>query len=283
MITEKMVNSQNELTALKEAFQRFSSTGQVLQDKYEELKREVATLRTALRQKEAEVKRNERLAMLGKTAAAIAHEIRNPLGAIKLFLSMLEEEVAANPESGKVLQHIHASIERLDSTVANILQFAKEKQLDMAPVNLPSLIFEQVAHFQATEPETLKFEADLKGPVFVRGNEEALRRALFNLIVNAAQAMKRNGKITIRTAERADGGADISVRDTGPGIPSEIEETLFEPFVTTRSAGTGLGLAIVRQIAEQHGGTVRAQSPGGAEFIVSIPYLNDRHAGGSEI
>ncbi len=283
MITEKTTDSQGELAALKEAFQRFSSTGQVLQDKYEELKREVVTLRTALRQKEAEVKRNERLAMLGKTAAAIAHEIRNPLGAIKLFLSMLEEDFAGNPESEKVLQHINSSIERLDSTVANILQFAREKHLDMAPVNLSSLIFEQVSHFQETEPETLRFEVDLKGPVFVRGNEEALRRALVNLIVNAAQVMKRDGKITIRTAALEDGGTEIIVRDTGPGIPPEIEETIFEPFVTTRSAGTGLGLAIVRQIAEQHGGTVRAGSSGGAEFIVSIPSLNTRQAGGSEI
>ena len=267
MIIEKVPH--DDLAVLQEAFQRFSTTGQVLQEKYEQLKEEVSGLRTVLKQKEAEVKRNERLAMLGKTAAAIAHEIRNPLGAIKLFLSMLQEDTSS-PESLKIIGHMHESIERLDSTVANILQFARERKLDMAPVNIPSLIREQVEHFRNSEPETLAFDLRLEGSLFIQGNEESLRRVFFNLILNASQAMRHRGTISIWSRD-AGCTAEISVRDTGPGIDDGIRDSLFEPFVTTRGGGTGLGLAIVRQIIEQHGGTVAARSAGGAEFLISLP------------
>lgn len=271
MIVEKTAH-QNELAVLKEAFQRFSSTGRMLQERYDELKVEVHQLRAALKQKEAEVKRHERLAVLGRTAAAIAHEIRNPLGALKLFLSMLQED-STSPESVKIMDQMHKSIERLDSTVANILQFAKDKRLEYAPVNLPSLIMEQVEYFRASEPGTLKFELNLDGPLFVNGDEEALRRVFYNLFLNAAQAMKRNGFIRISTVDTGE-GAEILVKDTGPGIDAAVRETLFEPFVTARSAGTGLGLAIVRQIVEQHGGSVGVgrDSDVGAEFVICLPH-----------
>lgn len=272
MIVEK-VTPQTEFAMLQEAFHRFSTTGQILQEKYDQLKVEVVDLRAALKQKETEMKRHERLAMLGKTAAAIAHEIRNPLGAIKLFLSMLQEDLSGNADSQKVLDHIHASIERLDGTVSNILQFAKDMKLDFSPVNISSLIQEQIGHFQASEPETLHFDVDLKGPAFIAGNEDALRRSIFNLFLNAVQVMKQKGKISVRTRESADGGLELSVRDTGPGIPEEIRESLFEPFVTTRNAGTGLGLAIVRQVIEQHGGSVTVGAGAGAEFIIKLPKM----------
>ncbi|NMC62291.1 MAG: hypothetical protein GYA55_03900 [SAR324 cluster bacterium] len=270
MITEK-ITSQSDMAMLEQAFHRFSATGQILQEKYEQLKEEVVELRAALRQKEAEIKRNERLAMLGKTAAAIAHEIRNPLGAIKLFLSLLQDDVSKNPDSQNILTQMHASIERLDTTVSNILQFAKDMRMDRSPVNFSSLVCEQIAHFRATESESVVFEQSIQEPLFINGNEDALRRVIYNILLNAIQAIRRKGTIYVAMSEGKGAEVELRVRDTGPGIPEEIRDSIFEPFVTTRNAGTGLGLAIVHQIVTQHGGSIVVNSESGAEFIIKLP------------
>lgn len=279
---EKAESMNSDIACLQEAMQRFNSTGYALQERYRELKEETVRLRELLAQKEAEVKRNERLAMLGKTAAAIAHEIRNPLGAIKLFLSMLQDDNSDNPDSLKIIDQINTSVDRLDTTVGNILQFARERKLEFAPVNIHSLIREQVEHFSIVHP-SIRTEVELKGLPFVNGNEEALRRVFENLLRNAAQAMKKEGAVSIRTFEDPRGGITTLVRDSGPGIDESIRENLFEPFVTTKGAGTGLGLAIVRQIILQHGGEISVESKDGAEFSVYIPRMAAQPRGEKEI
>ena len=259
------------IALLQEAFARFNETGKALRDKYEELQNEAAELRETLKQKEIEIKRNERLAMLGNTAAAIAHEIRNPLGAMKLFLSMLQDDLADRPECLKIIAHLHTSVERLDGTVGNILQFARQKDVACAPFNLHSVIQEQIEYFKTVEPAEMKLELSLKGNAFVNGNEDGIRRAIYNLILNATQALRHRGVINVAT-RCTDYGTEIRVSDNGPGIPEQILGSLFEPFVTSRKDGTGLGLAIVRQIVEQHGGTISVASEHGATFLMVLPH-----------
>lgn len=270
LIVEKNIG-QGDLKMLQQAFLRFSETGRALEEKYRELQAEAVELRAALHEKELEIKRNERLAILGKTAAAIAHEIRNPLGAIKLFLSMLKDDMVDKPESLQLMTHVNASVERLEATVSNILQFSRDKAPRFAPLNLHSIIKEQVEQFQLTKGRTLKFSCNLRASSYISGNEDGIRRIFFNLFVNAVQALKGDGEICIETE---DDGADkvrIAVRDNGPGIAPEVADSIFEPFITTRNEGTGLGLAIVKQIIEQHSGSIEVQSRNGAEFNIMLP------------
>jgi len=255
--------------SLREAFQKFSEASGKLEAKYELLKTQVLELRGALRQKDEELKRSARLAMLGETAAVIAHEVRNPLGALTLFISLLHDEVKSSPRGQQIVQQMEKSIDALSLLVNNILQFSRTQKLTLAPCNLHSLITEQALAVEAL-PGTVKIELELTANPFISGNEAALRQIFHNLLMNAHQAMQGKGQVQIRTANLGE-FVGIEIQDSGPGIPANILGTVFEPFVTTRVSGTGLGLAIVRQLVSAHGGTVRVENRGGASFFIELP------------
>lgn len=259
--------------ALEEAFRKFNEAGERLEARYLALREETEDLRAQLRAKDLEVKRAEKLALLGETAAAIAHEVRNPLGAIKLFLSALEDEVKNAPEAMRLLGHIHCSIGTLDHTVSNILQFSKSQNLKSAPLNLNALIHEQALLFKPYENKGLKLVLALKAAPFIAGNEHGLRQVIYNLILNAAQATRYQGEIEIETRD-CDQHLELYIRDNGSGIPEDILSKVFEPFVTSKSEGTGLGLAVVQQVMLQHSGSIKASNrvgTKGAEFKIQLP------------
>ncbi len=257
---------------LVNAFARFNEASDRLEARYSALAREAESLREQLRLKDIEIKKAERLATLGETAAALAHEVRNPLGAIRLFVSLLKEDLADRPDSLEILNQVDTSVSALDGVVSNILQFAKGKDLALAPVNLHSIIEEQARTWHFAHPQ-VGMELDLRANAYLLGNEDALRQVFYNLCLNASQAMKFRGTICMSTTDTDTGGVRVTIADSGPGIPERLLATLFDPFVTGRNEGTGLGLAIVKKIIEQHRGTVRAgnRSQGGAEFEVLLP------------
>ena len=259
-----------DIQALNEAFAKFSETSRRLQDKYETLVSETATLRATLKRKDDEIKKRERLSMLGETAAAIAHEVRNPLGAIKIFVSLLRGDCSDRPESIQMIDQIDQSINALDHVVSNILQFSKDRKLNLAPVNIHSLIQEQLLSFPRTDANKASFELVLRGSAYISGSESSLRQVFYNLILNGLQATGYAGAILITTVDTKT-GLQITIRDNGPGIPDEILSTIFEPFITTKNEGTGLGLSIVKQIIEQHEGTITASNDGGAVFTILLP------------
>lgn len=238
---------------LQLAFARFSEAGSRLEKRYSELSRETEELRRRLKEKDAEIERSAKLAMLGETAAAIAHEVRNPLGAIRLFTSLLRQDLRERPESLQLVDEIEKSLTVLDHSVENILQFARKQKPSFAPLNLHALIQEQSDLLLRAQKSELRIELELGANPYIRGNEHALRQVFYNLFLNAAQAMHWNGCIRIKSADQAPGSVSICIHDSGPGIAESVRTRLFEPFVTTRSEGTGLGLAIVRQILESHG------------------------------
>lgn len=260
-------------TALEEAFARFSEASERLQNKYDALRCEVEELRGQLEQKDGEIKRAERLAALGKTAAAMAHEVRNPLGAIDLFVSLLADQVADRPESREYIAQIRHSIARLNTTVNNILHFSADRKIVRAPCNLHAIIQECVGalpvRLESGSPVELRLEAN----PFLEGSECGLRQIVTNLVTNALQATRYSGQVVIETANGNEDEVKVRVRDNGPGISVDILATIFEPFVTSKNEGTGLGLAIVDQIVQQHGGSISARNlpEGGAEFEVTIP------------
>lgn len=254
---------------LREAFQRFKNASEKLQRKYELLLGETKLLRAQLAAKEDEMKRAERLAMLGETAAGIAHEVRNPLGAIKLFVSLLRQDLAEQQGPLELVLQIEKSITCLDNVVSNILQFSKDSKPVFAPVNLHAIIREQLTQFAATHGGVQLRQA-LEGNPFIQGNEAGLRQVIYNLVLNALQAAGADGTVEVACRDDETGRVMLTVRDDGKGIDPGVLDRMFEPFVSTKNEGTGLGLAIVKRIADQHGAALGALNKGGAEFTVTF-------------
>jgi signal transduction histidine kinase len=253
-----------------------------LKTAHERLGQEVARLREELRQKNAELRRRDRLAALGEMAAGLAHEVRNPLGGIALYASMLEGQLADRPASRTAASRISQGVRTLDRLVGEILDFAQEHQLDLRVCRLADVLsgLEESMRPWAAEymvdvridPAALEVEACCDPP--------RLQRVLLNLVMNGIQAVTEGGHVWVSAAARPDGrGIEMEVCDDGPGIPPENLDRIFNPFFTTRTTGTGLGLAIVHRIVEAHGGLIRAsnRAEGGARFVIRLPStLEDR-------
>lgn len=250
-----------EVTLLKDAFERFHEVGERLEIRYEQLKLEAEQLRETIARKEEEIKKSERMAMLGETATAVAHEVRNPLGAMKIFVSMLKRQVGES--SKKLIEAIEASIESIDSVVTNILVFSKDRPVVKGPVDLSLLIKERASYFKSVNDLTINIETP--DSLRIIGNEEALRRAFSNLIINSIQAGAK--EISIRLTELG----MLTIRDSGSGFLVEDLEMLLEPFVTTKPSGTGLGLAIVNKTIQEHEGTIKLRNNNGAEVVIQFP------------
>lgn len=231
----------------------------------------------AIRRARAELVQAERLATIGKMAAHITHEIRNPLSSIGLNLELLEEEIARSPEgkeSAQLALAIRAEVDRLSRIAEQYLSVARRPRPELAPERLEDLV-EELAAFVTPELDrsqvSLRVEVDGDGPEILV-DEAQLRQALLNLIRNAREAMPRGGAIVIAVRHR-DGAAEITVDDTGPGIPEELRASIFDPFFTTKQRGTGLGLAVTREIIEAHAGTIECEARRGAgtRFRITLP------------
>jgi signal transduction histidine kinase len=264
------IENSTEALVLADAFERFNAASARLEEHHEELQDEITTLKEKLREKEQEIEKAARLATLGETAAAIAHEVRNPLGAIKLFLSLLKQDVQGNAGAQKLITQIDAGIVSIEHVVSNILHFTKETPQNIAPVNLHALLHEQAALLEPLHKGKASIEIKASGNPYLPGDEHGLRRAIYNLLLNALQATRFTGKVTISCTRDENTPLTIECRDNGPGIPEQIIPKLFEPFVTSKNEGTGLGLAIVKRIIQQHGGVIRACNDNGAVFTISF-------------
>lgn len=260
---------------LMAAFERFKEASSKLEERYAALREEAEMLRKELQKKELEVRRAERMAVLGETAAALAHEVRNPLGAMKLFASLLREDLQGQVGSLALVDEIERSIKSLDGVVSNILQFTKDNECNLSPINIHSLISDQVQEFnKIIRDQDLKFEINFNGSAYILGHEQLLRQVFYNLFINAAQVMKYRGLISIKTSIKVESKREwlvVKISDSGPGISPKIIDRIFDPFVTSRDEGTGLGLAIVKKILDQHKAEISAQNNNGAEFTILFP------------
>lgn len=262
---------------LHKAFSEFISASQRLEEKYGLLLKDTEALRAEIAEKDREIRKVARLSMLGETAAAIAHEVRNPLGAIKLYLSLIRSDLKDNNASQELLDHVNTNILTIENVVSNILHFAKDKSGDFSPINLESILNEHVEHFRAAHNSELQVSVLGDPNIFVWGDEHNLRQVFFNLLVNAAQATSYQGIIEIEVLRISSEQVSIFVRDNGPGVKEELIDTIFEPFVTSRSSGTGLGLAIVKKIICQHGGDITVRNDNGAVFELKLPLTSVRN------
>ncbi len=231
-----------------------------------------------LAQTQVELVKRERLAALGELSAVVAHEVRNPLGVIYNSMSALKRMLTPSGESAQLFEMINEEAERIDTLVADLLEFARPHAPELKPEALPKIVAGAVKVIEGTRGGTgVKMEVDVsEGFPKVPVDERMLRQALLNLLANAVQAMPRGGEVRVKLAIEARRGfphARIDVADSGPGVPAALTESVFQPFVTTKATGSGLGLAVVKRIVEAHRGDIELTSaPGrGAIFTVWLP------------
>jgi len=234
----------------------------------------------ASKHREAEMRRREKLSALGRMAAGVAHDVRNPLHAIGLTLQNLQETARpAEPERGRDFDRsvsiIRDEIRRLDRLIENFLRFARSDRAAHVQVDLAHLAREtaQLVEKEAQRRGVRVLVASDGPPVVVQGDREAIGSSILNLVLNSFQAMPNGGTLTL-SARQVEGEARLEVADTGEGIPSQEQEKVFDFSYTTREEGHGLGLAMVHQVVvEDHGGRVSLSSrPGeGTQVLMAFP------------
>jgi signal transduction histidine kinase len=246
-----------------------------LQQTHESLRGEVRRLTAELEVKNRELARQNRLADLGQMAAHVAHEVRNSLVPMKLYLSLLRRRISEDSGSLNVLDKVTTGFTALEATVSDLLHFSSDREPDLRRFDIAELL-DEVCQSLAPQlvAQGIAAEIDCTQDLALVADRDMLRRAVLNLLLNALDAMPGGGQLVI-TACRSRRGVEIEVADSGPGIDPAFVSRLCEPFFTTKASGTGLGLAIVDRIVEAHGGrVVVANCPeGGAAFTLHIPQL----------
>ena len=224
---------------------------------------------------ERRVAEGERLAALGQMAAAVAHEIKNPLSAIKSIAQVMREDRDLSGEYERDLSLIVGETDRLSQSVTQLLSFARKERPEELPLGIGELIRSVVGLFKANAAERdIKLSSMIETDESLDGTSvTAIRDALSNLLLNALQATPAGGEVTVTVRNDGD-NLLIGVQDSGSGIPSELRQRIWEPFFTTKQRGTGLGLAIVRKRLEEAGGSARLAASlngRGARFELRVP------------
>jgi len=274
-----------ELAELISAFNDVTSN---LSATHESLRSEVTRLEGELREARRQLARTQQLAALGEMAAGIAHEIRNPLGSIRLYASILREDLADRPRDRGVAQKIESAVTGLDAVVKDVLVFSRPIEPRTEPAGASSLI-ERALDACADVIAGVEVRTDVPRGAEIACDAGLMHQALVNVVRNACEAMSGEGvaepaldiRVTQRRALDAEGRrrtmASLSVSDRGPGVEPEVLERAFNPFFTTRHTGTGLGLAIVHRIVDAHHGRVvmRNNAPEArgltVEFLIPTP------------
>src|SRR5580658_1047153 len=254
---------------------------------YRELAERLAETNRRLEQAEAEARRSERLAALGQLSAGLAHEIRNPLGVIKGSAEMLTQKLQASDELARELAgYISTEVNRLSALVTEFLDFARPLHAQPHPADLIGLldrVLQVVAARFAGNQETSKpvrVECHYSsGLPLVPLDESLCEQAFLNLVQNAYEAMQDNNQsgtllVEVHRAMKNDReGVELRLADNGPGVPEELREEIFNPFVTTKKTGVGLGLSIVSKIVDGHHGSIHVENAkgGGAVFTIFFP------------
>jgi signal transduction histidine kinase len=250
----------------------------------------IAPLRYRLTESQAIIARHEKLASLGALAAGVAHEIRNPLTAIKFRLFSLKKSLPGRGVDNEDAAVIGGEINRLERIVEDFLQFARPSEPE--PVDLPAQrILQDVRDLLKPQLDKaaieLKLETSSPNHAWVHADSQQIKQVLINLIRNSADSIGRDGVITLRVRtgsasalKRPADSVVLEVADNGGGIPPDVQKRLFDPFFTTKEGGTGLGLPIASRIIEMHGGELRYETElqRGTTFQVILPRVHDHES-----
>ncbi|MGB9236496.1 MAG: ATP-binding protein [Terriglobales bacterium] len=240
---------------------------------------------TEIRRLEREVRMQDRLAAVGRLAAAIAHEIRNPLTSIAGSVSMLSDTSALNPEEKHLLEIVTRESERLNAIITDFLAYSRGKQYRFERVDLIPLLQDTLTlleHRLTAENAGIRVQRAFQAPeAWVLADGDKLKQVFWNFSENAVRAMQKTGGTLAVTLSQRGEDWEMSFADTGPGMPPQQIEKIFEPFQSNFEGGTGLGLAIVYQIVQAHEGKVWARSEGGkgTSFVLRLRSMQRAAAG----
>lgn len=247
---------------------------------------------------EAKLERTGRLAAMGEMASTIAHEVRNPLGSMELFASMLADDLKDRPEQLRLAERVSDGVKRLDRVVGNLLRFTQSPKPRLADADLTAIV-ESALGFVVHLAEMARVRIERvwpEGPALARVDGDLIGQVIMNLVVNGIQAMEESGgrlRVEIRRAEPVRGAGKVFgaaqrpwmvlVEDTGKGMTAEARAKIFDPFYTTKRHGTGLGLAISDRIVSAHDGFIGVESEPGAGtcFTLYLPEAATASDGGA--
>jgi len=259
-----------ELATILEAWQTATDR---LQETHQRLQHEVARLTNELEKKNNELARKNRLADLGQVAAHVAHEVRNELVPLTLYLSLLKRRQSEDVDSLSLITRIETGFTAVESTVNDMLNFTADRVPSCQSLSVTEIVSDICESLSPQlTAQSIQTEIDIPVDTTVDADPDMLRRGVLNLVLNALDVMPGGGDLTICGCLGKD-GFELEIADTGPGLSDEVSKQLFEPFFTTKSTGSGLGLAIVNRIAAAHGGELSAANcpQGGAAFTLSLP------------
>ena len=229
---------------------------------------------TDYRQMEERLAREDRLAALGKVAASVAHEVRNPLSAIEGFGRLLEGDLRGQPTQAGLANKIVRASRQLNTVVSNLLSYTRDITCQNAPVDIRMLLLETAGFYEATASDlSIQFKLELEGDdLVIQGDAVQLRQAVSNILINAMDACKAKGKGMIALRGSKQGNlVRVSIEDDGCGMSAEVAARIFEPFFTTKDGGgIGLGMALCRRIIDEHQGRLEVDSREGQGTAMTL-------------
>jgi signal transduction histidine kinase len=267
--------------SLKDKTLRLVSAQHELQRWNIELERRVQERTRALREAQEQLIAQEKLAALGQMASVVGHELRNPLAVMNNSIYFLKTKLGSlaaegpdakiDPKIEKHLKILEGEVVKSNTIIRDVLDFARNRELNAAPRKMDELVEKAIERIQLPPNVTMEKLLQL-GNLEVMVDEDEMRQVLVNLMENACQAMTSGGRLLVGTKAQGE-FVQITIADTGCGIPQEHLAKIFAPFFTTKSRGTGLGLAVVRKIIDRHHGTIEVRSKvgEGTAFLIRLP------------
>ena len=277
-----------DLSGLEHAFATFTAATARLEHEYGTLRERIAVLTAELEEKnrclvaslererhlEAEALRQSRLAAMGETAAMLAHEVRNPLGAMELFTGLLLQDLHDRPDAQKLAQQVARGIADLNHLVTNLLEFTRTRSARRRVVDCCALLEDAIRYtVDLRTSHRVDVTRRYAAPVVpALADPDLLRTVLLNLIRNALQVMPEGGTLTV-SARAGRRQTRLAIADTGPGVPEGEREEIFRPFYSTRAKGTGLGLTVARGLVTAMDGrlSLGGRAGRGAVFTIVLP------------
>ncbi len=218
-----------------------------------------------------QVRRKDRLAAIGEMAATVAHEIRNPLGGIRGFASLLQRDIPGDDPRSRLVEKILTGTKSLDRGVGDLLEYTRPIELHVKRVGVAELV-ETASGYLALDGKAISVEIDVDDSLEVAVDPDRIRDVFLNILLNSVQSIEGTGTVNISAASSA-AFVTVNITDTGAGIAPKDLEHIFSPFFTTKEKGTGLGLAVASKTVESHGGEIQVTSNdgNGTTFLITLP------------